>query len=205
MKINLLTKRVLGFVFGLSLLLGVGMTASSTAQAQYRDPNWQREQIRRQREWEREQRRRQRDSNRDWRNNGRYNDPYNDPYGYGGSAQLRQTALNAGYNEGIKEGRKDRSRDGCGCKDVATDQTKGHDHTSRIKPRDPPNAILPGVECLTSKMEQINGLQQSLEEQPTAYRAATCAIPRSPAPSARRSDKRQCRCRCGWVEARLPC
>ena len=110
MKINLLTKRVLGFVFGLSLLLGVGMTASSNVQAQWRDPNWQREQIRRQREWEREQRRRQRDSNRDWRNNGRYNDPYNDPYGYGGSAQLRQTALNAGYNQGIKEGRKDRSR-----------------------------------------------------------------------------------------------
>jgi hypothetical protein len=120
MKINLLTKRVLGFVFGLSLLLGVGMTASSTAQAQYQDPNWQqREQIRRQREWEREQRRRQREANRDWRNDGRYNDPYNnrryndpyrDPYGYGGSAQLRQTALNAGYNQGIKEGRKDRSR-----------------------------------------------------------------------------------------------
>lgn len=109
MKINLLTKRVLGFVFGLSLLLGVGMTASSNVQAQWRDPNWQREQTRRQREWEREQRRRQRE-NRDWRNNGRYNDPYNDPYGYGGSAQLRQTALNAGYNEGIKEGRKDRSR-----------------------------------------------------------------------------------------------
>jgi len=120
MKINLLTKRVLGFVFGLSLLLGVGMTASSTAQAQWQNPDWQREQARRQREWEREQRRRQREANRDWRNdgrynngrynNGRYNDPYNDPYGYGGSAQLRQTALNAGYNEGIKEGRKDRSR-----------------------------------------------------------------------------------------------
>ena len=29
---------------------------------------------------------------------------------YGGSYQLRQTALNAGYNEGIKEGRKDRNR-----------------------------------------------------------------------------------------------
>jgi len=111
MKINLLTKRVLGFVFGLSLLLGVGMTASSNVQAQWRDPNWQqREQIRRQREWEREQRRRQREANRDWRNDGRYNDPYRDPYGYGGSAQLRQTALNAGYNQGIKEGRKDRSR-----------------------------------------------------------------------------------------------
>ena len=34
-----------------------------------------------------------------------------DRYGnYGGSFQLRQTALNAGYNEGIKVGRKDRQR-----------------------------------------------------------------------------------------------
>ncbi len=100
MKTNLLAKRVIGFVFALSLLLGVGMTASSETQAQI--PSWQRDQIRRQREWEREQRRRQRDSQRDWR----YDD---DRYG-GGGFQLRQTALNAGYNEGIKEGRKDRSR-----------------------------------------------------------------------------------------------
>ena len=99
MKTNLLAKRVMTFVFGLSLLLGIGMAASSDAQAQYRDPNWQREQNRRQREWERQQRRQQRQSNRDWR----------DQYNYGGSYQLRQTALNAGYNEGIKEGRKDRS------------------------------------------------------------------------------------------------
>jgi len=102
MKINMLTKRVLGFVFALSLLLGIGMTASSV-QAQNR--SWERDQSRRQREWEREQRRRQRDDrdDRDWRYD-------NDRYGYGGSFQLRQTALNAGYNEGIKEGRKDRSR-----------------------------------------------------------------------------------------------
>jgi len=34
-----------------------------------------------------------------------------DRYGtYGGSFQLRQTALNAGYNEGIKQGRNDRRR-----------------------------------------------------------------------------------------------
>ena len=34
-----------------------------------------------------------------------------DGYGnYGGSFQLRQTALNAGYNEGNKQGRKDRNR-----------------------------------------------------------------------------------------------
>lgn len=103
MKMNLLTKKVIGFVFALSLLLGVGMTASSEAQAQWQDPSWQRDQIRRQREYEREQRRRQREAQRDWRYD-------NDRYGYGGSFQLRQTALNAGYNEGIKEGRKDRSR-----------------------------------------------------------------------------------------------
>src|SRR5687767_16035185 len=37
-------------------------------------------------------------SDRDW-----------DRYGnYGGSSELRRTALNAGYEEGIKEGRKDR-------------------------------------------------------------------------------------------------
>lgn len=104
MKINMLMKKVMGGVLGLSLLLGIGIASSSTAQAQYRQDQWQREQARRQREWEREQRRRQRESNRDWRN-----DRYNDQYSYGGSFQLRQTALNAGYNEGIKEGRKDRN------------------------------------------------------------------------------------------------
>jgi hypothetical protein len=43
------------------------------------------------------------DQNRRGRNWDRYGS-------YGGSFQLRQTALNAGYNEGIKEGRNDRRR-----------------------------------------------------------------------------------------------
>jgi hypothetical protein len=91
----LLKKKLFASVLGLSLLLGIGITsASSVAQAQWQNRDWQREQIRRQRQWEREQRRRQRDQRDDWR--------------YGGSFDLRQTALNAGYNEGIKEGRKDR-------------------------------------------------------------------------------------------------
>jgi hypothetical protein len=57
-----------------------------------------------------------RNDNRDWsRNNGDQNrrgrnwDRYDT---YGGSNELRQTALNAGYNEGIKEGRNDRNRNG---------------------------------------------------------------------------------------------
>src|SRR5207248_2872373 len=60
------------------------------------------------------------DNNRN--NNGNYNNNANNhPRGLGrdwarygtygnGSYQLRQTALNAGYNEGAKQGRKDRSR-----------------------------------------------------------------------------------------------
>ena len=51
------------------------------------------------------------DGNRD-RNDNRGRRGRNwDRYGtYGGSYQLRQTALNAGYNEGIKQGRNDRKR-----------------------------------------------------------------------------------------------
>ena len=54
MKFNLLKKRVMGVVLGLSLLVGIGIASSnSVAQAQWQDRDWQREQIRRQREWER--------------------------------------------------------------------------------------------------------------------------------------------------------
>jgi hypothetical protein len=45
--------------------------------------------------------------NRDQNRRGRNWDRYGT---YGGSSELRQTALNAGYNEAIKEGRNDRRR-----------------------------------------------------------------------------------------------
>jgi hypothetical protein len=126
MKTNLLTKRLMGFALGLSLLLGIGLAASSEAQAQYNDRTWQREQNRRQREWDREQRRRQRQSNRDWR----------DDYNWGGSNQLRQTALNAGYNEGIKEGRKDRdNRDRFEYRDEEDYRNANTDYSSRLGSR----------------------------------------------------------------------
>lgn len=129
MKTNLLAKRVMGIVFGLSLLLGIGMISSSNVQAQWQDPSWQRDQARRQREWEREQRRRQRDARRD----DRYD---NDGYGYGGSFQLRQTALNAGYNEGIKEGRKDRNnRDRFEYRDEEDYRNANTDYSSRLGSR----------------------------------------------------------------------
>ena len=128
MKMNLLTKRLLGLVFGFSLLLGVGMTSVSQVNAQWRDPSWQREQERRQRQWEREQRRRQRQSQRDWRY---------DEYNYGGSYQLRQTALNAGYNEGIKEGRKDRNnRERFEYRDEEDFRNANTDYSSRLGNRE---------------------------------------------------------------------
>ena len=68
-----------------SLLFGIGIASSMTAQAQHQDDRYVRDndQDRRGRDWDR--------------------------YGnYGGSLELRRTALNAGYNEGVKEGRKDR-------------------------------------------------------------------------------------------------
>src|SRR5688500_303866 len=88
MKHNLLKKRVMGVVLGLSLLVGIGIVSSnSVAQAQWQNRDWQREQLRRQREYEREQRRRQREYERRGR---RSNSRYDDGYGYyGGSNQLR--------------------------------------------------------------------------------------------------------------------
>ncbi|HEU4433128.1 MAG TPA: hypothetical protein VFR51_07000 [Pyrinomonadaceae bacterium] len=108
-------------------------SSNSVAQAQWQNRDWQREQQRRQREWEREQRRRQREVDR-W---DRRNDRYDDRYGYGGSFQLRQTALNAGYNEGIKEGRKDRSRnDRFDYRDEEDFRNANTDYSSRLGSRE---------------------------------------------------------------------
>ena len=93
-----------GLLKGASLL-ALGMltlvpVTSANAQT-WRDR--QRERERQERREERQERREERREARrgwDWGNNGNW----------GGSNQLRQTALNAGYNNGIQEGRRDRQR-----------------------------------------------------------------------------------------------
>jgi hypothetical protein len=78
--------------------------------------------------------------NRDWnRNNdndrnrrGRNWDRYDN---YGGSFDLRQTALNAGYNEGIKEGRKDRNRGGSDFRNNSAYQRADTDYNSKFGDR----------------------------------------------------------------------
>lgn len=97
---------IAGTLFAIAMLFGVGLSANVTANAQYRDDRYQRN--RNNRDY-REQSQRDRDN--EWRRNnwrrGRFNDGYPD---LGGSFDLRQTALNAGANEGIKAGREDRRR-----------------------------------------------------------------------------------------------
>jgi hypothetical protein len=96
-----------GLLKGASLLaLGVLTLAPVTsANAQtWRDRQRQerREERRERREERREERQERREARRGWQ--------YGNYGGWGGSQQLRQTALNAGYNNGIEEGRRDRQR-----------------------------------------------------------------------------------------------
>jgi hypothetical protein len=71
-------------------------------------------------------------NNGSYGNNGGYRN--NDNYGnYGGSADLRQTALNAGYNEGMQEGRRDRSNnDRYDYSDESAYRNATKDYSSRL-------------------------------------------------------------------------
>ena len=124
------------------------------------------EEAQRQREIEAARRRNQ--GNDDWRrrndDNNRYdrNSQYDrtrrgrnwDRYGgYGGSSQLRQTALNAGYNNGIQEGRKDRSRgDRFDYRDEGDYQRATEDYSSRLGDRGTLSPVFPRRVC-----ERIRG------------------------------------------------
>lgn len=77
--------RISRAVLTFALLVGVGIVLSPTANAQDRYPN--NDQYRRDQNWD------------------RYPN-------YGGSAELRQTALNAGYNQGLRQGSYDRQNGG---------------------------------------------------------------------------------------------
>ena len=88
MKSNQSKSRIGGAILVLSLLFGLGIALSSTAQAQYQNPQ------------DRNDNGNQNRRGRNWDQSGNY----------GGSAQLRQTALNAGYNEGVQQARNDRNR-----------------------------------------------------------------------------------------------
>jgi hypothetical protein len=130
-----------------ALMLSLGMflvlpTVSAAAQGQ--DGYWSRssEQTRDRRDDRqdrRDDRRDRRDDRRDERQERREARRGNNADGYGnwgGSFQLRQTALNAGYNEGIKEGRKDQQRgERFDFRDESTYQKATKDYSSRLGDR----------------------------------------------------------------------
>jgi hypothetical protein len=95
MKSNYIKRTFGGAIIAFSLLFGIVVASSVTAQAQFRNDRGQ--QDRRDRDY----------NNRGRGRRGRSSDGYSD---LGGSFQLRQTALNEGFNEGLKEGRNDRRR-----------------------------------------------------------------------------------------------
>ncbi|HVS82424.1 MAG TPA: hypothetical protein VHE60_11895 [Pyrinomonadaceae bacterium] len=108
MKIRHLPNKIAGIILGFTLLLGIGVGLSTTVHAQGRYGN----QDRRNQNW---------DGYPNW----------------GGSFDLRQTALNAGYNEGTKEGRNDRARNRhSNYQDFSAYQKATKDYNSRLGDRE---------------------------------------------------------------------
>ena len=124
-----LLKKVGMLALGL-MMLAPAATAQDWRYGQDRDRD--RDDRRERRRDRREERREERRERREARRGNSY-DGYPD---YGGSFQLRQTALNAGYNEGIKEGRKDRSKgDRYDYTDENTYQKGTKDYSSKLGDR----------------------------------------------------------------------
>lgn len=139
MKLTNLRNKIGGAILGVAVLLGVGMMSSISAQAQYQYPDYNRSQQDRNRDRDQDRNRgRGNDQGNDQWNNGRGNgDRRGDGYrNYGGTFQLRQTALNAGFNDGLKEGRKDRSHgDRYEFQDEGAFQKATRDYNSRMGDR----------------------------------------------------------------------
>ena len=114
MKTNNTQTMIRTALIGLSLTIAIGVGASLTGLAQDRN-----------------------NRDYDYRNQNR-RDRNNDGYGnFGGSFQLRQTALNAGFNEGVKQGRNDRSkRNGSGYQNRKTYQSATKDYSSGLGDRE---------------------------------------------------------------------
>src|SRR5919107_1825973 len=149
------SKLMLAGMFTLVLGLFSVLPADASAQGWWgnQDNRRERREDRRERRQERRQERRERRQDRRndgvW-NQGRYGgDPrwdgrtnqgrygnYDNYPNYGGDYNARQTALNAGYNEGIKEGREDRQRgEGFEYRDESDYRNATKDYNSRYGDR----------------------------------------------------------------------
>ncbi len=130
-----------GLVARVLMLAMLAFIALPTAAiAQNRDGRWYEQQRREEQRRREAERRRDRNDDR-WDNDDRWgrnrSGRNNDGYGnYGGSFQLRQTALNAGFADGNKEGRKDRERgERANFRDESNFQKGTRDYSSRLGDR----------------------------------------------------------------------
>ena len=126
-------KRILGgLILGL-WFAGMFVMSSATAQAQQNDDWWNRNRRDNRVEQNRDRQNRRNDRRNRNQRDGRYNDGYPD---LGGSFDLRQTALNAGFADGAKEGRKDRSkRERFDFRDESGYQKATRDYSSKLGDR----------------------------------------------------------------------
>ncbi|HEX4899445.1 MAG TPA: YMGG-like glycine zipper-containing protein [Pyrinomonadaceae bacterium] len=110
MKIKHTEDRFVAIILGFTLLFGVGLASSAIGHV--------------------------RDNNGDYNQNPQDRNWNNYP-NWGGSFELRQTALNAGYNEGAKEGRNDYARGRrSNLQDFSAYQEATKDYNSRLGDRE---------------------------------------------------------------------
>ena len=153
--------KVLMLAVGAFMLLSVSaVTVSAQDQNrdwQHRNGDWRQEEQRREEIRRREEYRERREAERQGRytnngyygNNGYYNNgyrnnrSYNNGYrnngsynnGYAYNNNFTQTALNAGYNEGVKEGRRDRGRGYSDLRNSGAYRNADQDYNSRLGDR----------------------------------------------------------------------
>ncbi len=135
MKTTYFKRTLGGLILGL-FFAGMFVMSSATAQAQQNDDWWNRNRRDNRVDQNRDQdrdRRNRRNERMNRNRGGRYNDGYPD---LGGSFDLRQTALNAGFADGAKEGRKDRNkRERFDFRDESGFQKATRDYSSRLGDR----------------------------------------------------------------------
>ena len=127
-------------IMAFSLILGISSKTTVQAQDRYQYDQYRRqqdEQSRRDQQdrWRKDQNDRwNRGRNQDRWGRGRSGDGYPN---WGSNYDLRQTALNAGYNEGIKQGRKDRGHGyGNDFRGYSSYQNATKDYNSRFGDRE---------------------------------------------------------------------
>jgi hypothetical protein len=141
MIMNSKSKGFLARVLMFALLAFLALPTAAIAQNRtYQNGRWDRNEEQRREELRRREAERRRNRNDDrWDNNRNRNqrNRADDGYGnYGGSFNLRQTALNAGFADGAKEGRKDRDRgERFDFRDESGFQKATRDYSSRLGDR----------------------------------------------------------------------